>query len=83
VLRDGARFEGFVERTGDYEAEMRAYSLPAIRESSRMMSMATAEFPFKIAASRPSGLALDLELQCRTELTCECRPNRAIQMEAN
>jgi 2-polyprenyl-6-methoxyphenol hydroxylase-like FAD-dependent oxidoreductase len=52
ILRNGTRAEGLVERVGGYEAEMRAYSCSAVRESSRMMSMTTAEFPFKTTVFR-------------------------------
>ena len=47
ILRDGARAEDLVQRVSAYEAEMRAYSRTAVREASRMMKMATADFPFK------------------------------------
>jgi 2-polyprenyl-6-methoxyphenol hydroxylase-like FAD-dependent oxidoreductase len=49
ILQDSGRADGLVARVGAYEAEMRAYSRNAVREASRMMTMTTADFPFKKA----------------------------------
>jgi 2-polyprenyl-6-methoxyphenol hydroxylase-like FAD-dependent oxidoreductase len=41
-----------VEAIGSYESSMRRYSRPVVRDAMRMMTMATADFPFKQAVFR-------------------------------